>query len=374
MLLYGGIMTINAMLLTGVGSLLPHFSVELGLALPQQGFLVSGQFVGYTAAVLSGAVLADRFGKTLVLRLAMLGFIATTLVYWVAGSFTALLLAFVLTGCFCGVLENILTAIIYLDARDAVRKNTMLQFAFCVGAVALPVMLYGLGTASLSWRVGYLPIGAAMAVLFCFVLRQPALRERESMTFSAIGRTLLSLLRNPVRLLAPLAMLLYVSAEVGLWGFLPTYISRVNGNDALVSAATALLWASMATSRLMAAWLWKASIRKAFVASVALMVASICGVLVADGLWLLPAAALAGFSMGPLYAYLIDWMCKANGSSASMIAVSMALGTLGPILTGPLTGSLGEWFGAKSVMAVPLAACFAILWLLRMDTARKEGA
>ena len=367
-------MMVNAMLLSGAGSMLPHFSTELGLTLSQQGFLVSGQFVGYTAAVLSGAIAADRFGKIFILRLAMLGFIVTTLIYWTAGSSAALLAAFALTGCFCGVLENILTAIAYIEGKDAVRRNTLLQFSFCVGAVALPVTLYALMVFTLPWRYCFPLIGAAMVILFCFALRQSDSREHKSMTFSAIGRTLLSLVHSPAGLLAPLAMLMYVSAEVGLWGFLPTYISRINGNDALVSGATVLLWASMAASRILIAWLWKGSARNALIVCVMLMIAGICAVLLADGIWLLPAAAMAGFAMGPVYAYLIDWMCRANGSSASMIAVSMAFGTLGPVLTGPLIGSLGEWFGTKSVMAVPLAACVAILILLHFGITKESPA
>jgi fucose permease len=127
----------------------------------------------------------------------------------------------------------------------------------------------------------------------------------------------------------------------------------------------------MATSRLLAACRWKASVGKALAACVGLTIAGICAVLLAGGPWLLPAAALVGFAMGPIYAYLVDWMCTANGSSASMIAVSMALGTLGPVLTGPLAGSLGDRFGAKAVMAVPLGACIAILLLLRLSVSRK---
>lgn len=371
---YGAVMMVNAMLLTGVGILLPRLEAEYNLSLSQQGLLIGGQFVGYTVAVLTGAVLADRFGKLRALRAGMACFALTALLYGTVRAPWLLYVIPVLVGAFGGVLENLLTAIVYLDSEQAVKKSTWLQFAYCLGAVAMPVLLYCLDMAGFGWRSLVLLVGGLMALLLFFGAGQQIPSGEEGMCFLAVAGEFTRLAKSGSGLAALLAMLLYVSAEVGLWGFLPSYVGKTGGSESYVALSTSLLWAGMALSRMVVAGRKTASGWRVLVLFVSASIVSAAAVLLTGGVWLLPAAALAGFAMGPIYSYLIDWVCAtARSDSASVIAAAMAVGTLGPVITGPVTGWLGERLGQRGVMLVPLVACLLIFILLLARKADFEG-
>ena len=357
-------MLMTAMLMTAVSVVLPRMAEQNGLTMPQMGVLVSSQFVGYTVSVLAGGILSDRYGKIPVLRIAMAGHIVTSILFFYSSGYALALAACTLSGVFCGVLENNLTAAVYMDPARGVRKAAFLQFMFSAGAAVTPIGVLLCGAAGLSWKAVFPAMAAAMGVCAAIGATTPRPAADTGKPFRQIAGEFAQVAKEPVRLAAPAAMFLYVSAEVGLWGFLPAYVEARGGDETQSMLCGALLWVCMAASRLIIS---KADfgIRRSLLVSASLGIVGMILVITLDGNWVLAAGAFSGFAIGPMYSLIIAWATKlASSRSAGNIAFSMSFGTLGPALTGALSGFLGRLAGAGGVLILPIASMAALIILL----------
>ena len=80
--------------------------------------------------------------------------------------------------------------------------------------------------------------------------------------------------------------------------------------------------------------------------------------------WAVVLISLAGFACAPFFPLIMSWMVGITGNeSSSMIALTMATGTLGPVILSIITGIFSQIQGTQYLMAVP-TFCFALLFVM----------
>lgn len=357
-------MGLAGMALTGIGLALPRMGQEMGFTEAQLGLLVSVQYAGFTVAVIAGGALSDRYGASRMLRLGLLGAAAAAALFGSAWAYWAAVLAALLTGAFGSIMENSITALAMAGERRD-RNNILVQVAFSAGAIVLP-LLYWLSLSRFgAWRPPYWAL-ALLAFAFCVFTprRKEEGREHAAPAKPALAQYL-AFFRRPAYLIAPIAMFLYVGAEIGLWAFAPVFFE--NGGYGSYSGAVsgALIWFFMMLGRLITARVVdKLGIARTMAAFGALACASLVMMMLSHGAWAVAWTAAAGFACAPFFPLIMSWMVRITGSSSgSGIAFTMAAGTLGPVALGGVTGAIAGRFGTQWVMLVPLA-CFVGIFIL----------
>lgn len=367
-------MGMTAMLLTGIGLALPRLSGDLGFTLPQQGMLVSVQYVGFTLAVLAGGALSDRFGVRRVMRAALLGIAAAAALFGLIWSYWAAVAAVLLIGAFGSMLENSVTILAMEDAGRQDRNNILVQVAFCAGAIVLPLLFWLFMSRFGTWRPPYFVAGLLALILLAASPRGSSAGSASTMPLGRVLAQFLSFFKNPAFLIAPAAMFLYVGAEIGLWAFAPVYFE---GNGYGVFSAvisSVLIWFLMMLGRLATAWIVeKLNIIRTMLLFGVLAVAALVMMMLSTGIWAIVWTAAAGFACAPFFPLIVSWMTRITGEkSGSMIAFTMACGTLGPVLLGGVTGFLADRFGTQYVMLLPLA-CFVGIFILLLVFGKQNG-
>ena len=359
-------MGICAMTLTGISLALPRTADELAFTLPQNGALVSIQYAGFTLAVLLGGALSDRFGQARVLRLSLLGaalalaLLGAIWTYWVA------IVAVLMIGASGSVMENAVTALAVADEKHQDRNNLIVQIAFSAGAIVLPLLMLLSQECFGAWRYPFWVVAAGALLLFIGSPRSDAVSQRPTMSVSKILSQFLSFFKNPKYLIAPAAMFLYVGAETGFWSFAPVYFESggLGVHSAIIAAG--IIWFAMMLGRMLTAWVVeKLGIIRTMAAFGVLALLSLALMMLSTGVWAIVWVAFAGFSCAPFFPLIVTWMTRITGqNSSTMIAFTMACGTVGSILTGILMGVIGEKLGTWSVMLTPLVCFVGIMVML----------
>jgi len=368
---FSGMLTL-AMLLSGIGMVLPFFSEELGLSVGQAGLIVSMQYIGYTVAVLIGGILADRYGKILILKISMFFFAGATVMLAAAQSYGAVLAAVCALGMFGGVLQNDVTAIALDCEREKQDKNNnIIQVAFSIGAVVTP-LLFLLFTVWLDagYRWVYVILAAFCAVMFGVSLFY---KDRTSGVKSKQGvmDDLKGFVREKYWWVACIGMFLYVSAEVTVWGFVPEMTARMGGSFVVSALSTIAIWGAMAVGRALCVWLIsKMDMVPIMLIGGVLSAISVAGIALLQGGAVVVAAALAGFFFAPFYPMMVNWMKRLTGAKSNIaIAMVMASGSFGIVVTGWVTGQVGQLaerhgFSYSWMMAVSVGCMVGLVALL----------
>ncbi len=372
-------MGLCAMLLTGIGLANPRLAERLGFSLAQQGFLVSLEYVSFTAFVLAGGFLCTRFGAPAVLRASLAATAAAFALVALAWDYASAAAGVLLVGAAGSILENALMDLSMEDPATRDRDGLVVQSAFAVGAMLLPASLFAAVTWFSDWRIPYLAAGAASLLLAVPASRGLSARPRptQRIPLRQALRPYGAFLRRPRNLVVPVALLFYVGAEVGIYAFAPALLEKSGLGIVSGLLATTLVFLFMMAGRLAAARaLARVRILPILFAAGALAVAALVLLLGLPGAWAIPALALAGFACGPFYPLLLSHMAETLGESGGApLAVAMATATLGPVIFGGVAGTLGDAIGPRAMMLPPLACFAAILLLLaRFGTARGRRA
>ena len=110
-------MSAAAMLLTCIGLALPRLTEQYGFELWQQGALVSIQYIGFTAAVIIGGALSDRFGQHKVMAVSLIGASAAIAFFGSVVTYVMAVIAAIMIGAFGSVLENAITAVVFTQGK-----------------------------------------------------------------------------------------------------------------------------------------------------------------------------------------------------------------------------------------------------------------
>ena len=352
---------------------LRSISGEFSVGAVSGGLLVAAQYVSVILMPLVFGRLSDRAGKRNVILVFLLVFLSGCVLAALAGG--VFLFA---TGVFCigagySVCESAGSAAL-ADAspEHGARWVNLSQGALSLGAVTSP-LLTQLGTQSFGWSwraVFWICAAGALASLLPLVLtRFPA-------TVSATEQSqkpARAFFADPSFTLFFVAILLYVGLENGI-GYFTESLFALRLNAASFGAyAISAYWASMALSRLVFGVLPVKPER-------ALVLSLLCSAVLFAALALLRspvpalvAAALIGFSFGPVWANLMNLAAQRHpGNSGGAMGLMSAGCGLGGAVFPALMGLLSDRLNLGAAFAL-LAVAALIAGLVSLLAARRAS-
>ena len=317
------------------GPAFPAFLRRFDVGVGEVGAIVSAHFLGSFVTIAASGVLIVRVGYR---RLLAAGaFTAALGAVGIAASpaWGIALAAAFLGGLGFGLLDvgtNLLFARAY-GARASGALN-LLNALFGLGAVVGPLLV-----GAFAPRVGpaFLLVGALFMAVAATMARAPAMPAPLVVQRGAP--------RLPLAPLAGFLMLyfLYVSSEVGVASWEPTYLAPVLGAST-AAFLTSLYWGSLTLGRVLAAAV-SDRMRPADLVLGALLLALV-GAWVAVVTPLAPVAyAVVGLAFGPVFPTALAWLQEVFPRRAERVApIVIAGASLGPVASAPAIG----WVVARS--------------------------
>lgn len=332
------------------GPAFPAFLSRYHLGVGQVGAVVSAHFLGSFVTIAASGMLLVRFGYR---RLLLAGATGMTLgAVGVALSPTwGLTLAAALGGGLGFGLVDVATNLLFArwyGARATGALN-LLNAAFGLGAVLGPVAI---GLLAPHVAPAFLSVAVLSVVAAAFVARAPMPAPL------AVPSGALKVPRAPL-LGFMVLYFVYVSSEVGVASWEPTYLAPIFG-DAHAAFFTGLYWGSLTFGRFVAALLGE-RFRPADIvlgASV-LALGSAC---LASATTVAPLAyALVGFAFAPIFPTALAWVQQVFPQRSEQVTpVVIAVASLGPVLTAPAIG----WAVARlGTIRIPLVLALLVLTL-----------
>ena len=363
-----------------LGPALPALRADYRVSLSDAGLVFALHSAGYLAGVFAAGAWSDVRGRRLVAGVGLAGLAAGMALAALAPAWPLFLASIVLAGGGFAFVDVGLNAgigdAVAGTGRRAAAMN-LLHSAFPIGTLAAPA---GLGLAwgyGLGWRTVFLLIGAAIALsLVAFLPRALAWPRGAPQDGEAAGsrpgrrpgaRRTLRLLREPyLRKLAAIQGL-YVGAEVGIAGWLATYVvEEFGGGEAFGAAATAAFWGSFLAGRPAVAYLSRRFAPQRvlpwlFVSGLGVAVAGALAptATAATAAYVLAGAAICGI-FPTVMALALEGRRDDAGAATAVITAAAAVGGLAwPWLMGVIAGAVGLR-PAMAAAAIPLAAMLAL--------------
>jgi fucose permease len=364
----------------GLGPILPELAGNAQVNLAMMGAVYSSLFTGSILSQFIMGPIADRFGQKLVLSIGIVIIAAGLLAFNFRLSYVSLLIFSALTGVGMGAVvlgNNVLIAITF--PNRSVSALNLINFFYGVGAVSGPAIVslvishFGFGR----WVVGLDAL--AFLSLLPFVLRLKIPRATAMPISSTRNET--SLIKS--RLLWMLAgiSLLYVGLEVGLGGWITTYVNRTT-QVSLETAAlvTSGFWLTYTLGRLLNTWLgMQLTSERILLANLAVAGAgSLLFALSTGQEWATIAAILIlGFSFGAVYPTLLAAASTAfRNQPGQAVSIVATLGSGGGVLIPALLGFLIENAGPSSIAwasLVIIATMLGFLLVIRKSLIRSTA-
>jgi fucose permease len=340
--------------LLGVGW--PSIRDSFGLGLDALGMLLIAFTVGYlTSSFLSGWLLTRMSVGTLL----ALSCLATSLALLGSGLAPAWLVMVglgLLSGFGGGAIDAGLNT--YVATQYSARTLNWLHACFGIGATLGPLIMTGVLTRGLSWRVGYLIVGGVQLVLAsAFALTrnlwQPS-GEAAAASAQHQGASPFATLRLPAALLSIAVFFCYTGLEftAGQWSY--TLLTQARGVDpATAGLWVSLYWASLTVGRFVFGAL-------AHLAPLALMLRA-CLVTAALGatlVWLgrtelvnVAGLVLLGLALAPIFPSLIAITPARLGPvhTANAVGFQVAAAALGGALLPGAVGFAAERLGVAAI-------------------------
>jgi fucose permease len=360
-------MGLMAMILSSTGLALPRLQEEIGLSSVQQGSLVSIQYIGFTVAVLLGGTLADKIGKLRLLSITFGILGVAAVLFGAASSYWMTVLGVLLIGSFGSIAQNGITALATnYDKNNAEKNNAFVQLFFTVGAVLTPVLLLIFLLSFNEWRYAYYIVAALCMVIALVTSRYKEEKKASQSSLASNLGTYVKALKTPSYLIAPMALFLYVGAEIGIWGFAPIFFEGQGYGRISGILSSILIWLSMLLGRSISVRLLKKYdmtqilIVHGILAVIALTLVIFSGQ-TASIIWI----SVSGFACAPFYPLIVTWMTRLTGdNSSNALAFTMAFGSLGAVVLGWVIGLVVDHYGAKYITVAPAFAFVAVILLL----------
>jgi len=346
-----------------LGPLRPALAAELRVSVADSSILFSLFFTGALLATTAGGYLADRFGKKLLFALTLALFAGGFLLFALAPSFPVVCLASFLIGATGGTLEGLCSAIIAdMDPAHVNRNMNLLQVAFSAGAVGALSLVGWLPAAGVSWRVPYLALGGAAALLCVssLFMARPPIHPAERMHL-ALARRVFS---DPAVALLAVAIALYVGAEMSLAWLASRMLELQFHAGADAAARIALLfWLTMGVGRVIIGVLAHRvpgyTLLRWLVGGGLLAYGVLFLPLGAAGLWL--GVGLAGFAFSGIWPLLVGLgACRYPAYTGTVVALLVSSGTAGGLIFPALGGYFLESRPAWNILLL-MAVLFVLL-------------
>jgi fucose permease len=359
--------------LLGVGW--PSIRESFGLPIDAIGAWFIMQTAGYVMASFASGWLLNRMRVGTLLAASCLMTSASLL--WIGGapSWSWMVAAGVLAGFGAGAIDAGINtfAATYYSARTV----NLLHGFFGVGAASGPMIMSAVLASGSPWQRGYFIVGfVQLALSVCFALtrrRWPSVQAHAENTGNVPPATLLDTLRVRSMQISIAVFMFYVGLEStsGVWIY--SLLFKGRGVPATIAAtAVSSFWIGLTGSRILFGFITAGKFDR-------VLSMLIGGTLVGAALLLadmgtafnLVAAAILGFSAGPIFPLLIATTPARLGSAHTANAVGIQIASASVGLSGipSLVGVLADKFGYEAIPAslLTLALALAVMhrWLAR---------
>lgn len=338
-----------------LGSFIPFLRQTYGLSYEVSGILLSCQSMGNMLALLISGVLPVYLGRRRsVLCTAVWMAVAYFILAAGIGATPILVAAFFMTGVSRGGNSNFAnTMMSTLPSEKSTRGFNLLHGCFAVGALLSPLLLiFFSGRWDGGWRI--------MAGLLCLLCvsqltlyaKVPLPAENHS---RGKGRVDLSFLKNKLFWLGGAMMMLYVSTEYAIVGWLVTYFQDIGVLDATYSQMmSSLLWTVILIGRLGSAALSGKVSRSAILLTdgIGFFLFFLLMFFSSSALFVILGLMGVGLFMASIYptAFALGSECvKGNDMGCSLM---MFIGSVGGVVTPAMVGFVAEQAGIRAGMGL----------------------
>lgn len=375
-----------AMTSDAVGSVISQVVVEFHSSLTAAGAFHYVPMIAIALGGLGLGFVADRWGRkpAVVIGLALYG--ASSLLFAAGHTFGFFVVLLAVSGLGISIFKVGGLALIGDIARSGSVHTRLMNAAegfFAVGSIIGPAIVATLLKAGLSWKWLYVVAAVMCGLLILMAQRTsfPPSRHREPGAFNLQGA--LEVLKKPYALAIATLILLYVSVEVAIYVWMPTYVQRYRGPQHWLPVyGLTIFFLLRAGGRFLGAWLlqhlhWQAVLALCGVAIGICFVGSLTGG-IDMAAWLLPASGLA---MSVVYPTLnskgISYFPKSQHGAAAGVFLffTAAAAALGPLAMAAVSDALGDirfGFVLAAGFAVLLCAGLILNWIVPAAPERLE--
>jgi fucose permease len=384
------------LVIASLGPVLPELARQTDKSLAELGTLFAALFGGGLLAQWLSGILADRFGRRIVLVIAAAMFGASALVMSVSTRLPLLLVFASVMGLGYGGISlsvNVLSS--ELTPHRRASTVNLVNVFFGVGAIAGPLF----AALAIDWwgtPIPALQTGAALALIvspLAAIVELPAsasaAHQSHDASASAKASAVTSEAMTPAiatgaRGAGALSALfvwscavvtgLYAGSEASVGSWTPVYLERTTRLDAVEAAAiTSAFWASLCAGRIAAAVAGlRLSSDRLLTVSYAAAAGGAALVLVGHGIVSLTTIGLIvlGFAFGPIYPTMMAVVTalspRAAGAAASRLGVLASIGgMILPTLHGLLIAKVGTWTSAAVTAAIVTSMLFGWMEIRR---------
>ncbi|KAJ9131813.1 Major facilitator superfamily transporter [Pleurostoma richardsiae] len=359
-----------------VGALIPYLEEYYDLSYTIVSLVFLTPFAGYAAAAFTNARIHMTLGQRGVAVMAPICHIVTFVILAIHPPYPVLVLANAISGFGNGLTDACFSA--WVGSMD--KPNTIQGFlhsSYSVGALFAPLIATSMVvTSKLPWYTFYyMMIGAAVLELIGLTIFfwhktaavYRAVHVHESNT-SGVGTK--EALKSKVTWLCSLYFFAYMGVEVGLGGWIVTFMLRVRKASAYASGVSGTgFWAGMALGRATLGFVTERFGERRCIT----IYLAIC--LALELLfWLVPqfvvsavAVAFLGFFLGPMFpgAVMVTAKLLPKHIHVSAIGFAMAMGGTGGTVFPFIIGAVAAARGVKVLPPIILAliVVVAIVWL-----------
>lgn len=367
---------ITGVVTTMLGPILPLLSTAWSLNDAQAGRLFTVQFVSSVTGSLIASRVLSRWGAAWTVLIGM--FVITIGVACVSvGTFAFGTAGIALFGTGLGFAlpsTNLWVSEMVKEKRAAALN--LLNFAWTVGAVSAPVMIaYLLKPVGLR---GILLLIAGSCALIG-VIEASGVRSGQSSTIESRQGRLESSLRGWFALLTTILLFLYVGAENGFAGWVPSFASRTQQTSEQITAyVQSGFWMSILLGRLLAPLvLEKLRPVQLIVGGLILAACGIATTIASSNLAMLSAGVLAsGLGLAAIFptavAIFTEWY-GTGGAGSIVLGVCGLGGAVVPWIIGEVSDRTSNLRFAMGVNLVCTAATLAMFWWLMRITKQRPA-
>lgn len=356
-----------------LGPAIPALRADFSVSLGGAGVLFTIHSLGYFGGVLYAGPLSDRYGRRIVSALGAAGLAAGMALAAFASSWPWFLGAMIPCGLGFAFIDVGLNAAIgdaVTDARRRAAAMNLLHGAFPLGTLVAPAALAIVWQSGADWRMTFIGISAFTALAgLPLITRAAKWPTQQGQRQTAKPSAIFALLREPR--LAQLAALqgLYVGVELGIAGWIATYLmDEFRVTAAAGAASTSLYWAGFLAGRPLLAWLTY-RFDPAVVLVRVIMVAVVCGVIgvmaptavVATAAYVAAGVAICGVFPTVMALALHDRKRDAGAVTALIAAAASVGGLIWPWLA----GAVADTIGLRPAMAVTAAPLLPMIYIAR---------
>jgi fucose permease len=357
-----GITIFFAIVLTIMSPLLTEISKTFSLSLAQTGVIFTANFLGFTLFIFIGGILADHWGKKLVLSISLTGYTLALFLFPLASNFYLAFIAIILLGGFGGIIEGTISALITdVNTDKPAFYLNLAQVFFGLGAIIGPITAGILITARFSWQLCYFVLAGAFLLItigfFCTEL--PTLPESDKISWNGFTKIII----DPKFLVICFCMILYTGSEVGGWGWMSTFLKQnLKFSVTNSSIAVGIFWGAMSIGRIICGRLSLRYPARNIIIVLALLSAvatALSGFVVGEVAVLLGITAM-GFAYSSLWPLIASYGGNYHKeNSGTVYSLLIGSGSIGSAIIPLLMGVIAQNINIRVAMISP-----AILFLI----------